>query len=128
MLISLLVSAALKRRGAAPRCAQGANSVAPMLSFVGVTYEKKINSSERCYSKFMRADSHRQSDLHLPRRNPRFATITLIWIASASTAGFLNTGLKRLLKSSQSLLVRGALRLKPLEFLGNSPQIHDDSP
>jgi len=45
-------------------------------------------------------------NLRFPWRKPRFTTITLILIAAASTTGFLNTGLKRLLKSSQSLLVR----------------------
>ena len=40
--------------------------------------------------------------------NHRSTTIPLILIAPTSTTGFLNTGLKRLLKSSQSLLVRSS--------------------
>jgi len=38
--------------------------------------------------------------------NHRSTTIPLIWIAAAQVTGFLNTGLRRLPKSSQSLLVR----------------------
>ena len=49
--------------------------------------------------------SHRQSNLRFPARKPLFTTFTLILNAAASSTGFLNTGLKRLLKSSQSLLV-----------------------
>ncbi len=53
----------------------------------------------------LRAAPLRNSHLHFHRRKSPFTTITLIVITPASITGFLNSGLKRLLKSSQSLLV-----------------------